>query len=75
MQGIELEDVNHIPLAMNEFRALDNAKRKKLRDTKAGQWLRTSAPKVLEAVGDALPDSVVSISRWTSINHEMNRCI
>ncbi len=58
MQGIELEDVNHIPLAMNEFRALDNAKRKKLRDTKAGQWLRTSAPKVLEAVGDALPVAI-----------------
>ena len=33
-----------------------NAQRKKLRDTKVGQWLRTSAPKVLDAVGDALPD-------------------
>ena len=41
------------------FVALDNAKRKKLRDTKVGQWLRTSAPKVLDAVGDALPDSGV----------------
>ena len=41
------------------FVALDNANRKKLRDTKVGQWLRTSAPKVLDAVGDALPDSGV----------------
>ena len=41
------------------FVALDNAKRKKLRDTKVGQWLRTSAPKVLDAVGDAFPDSGV----------------
>jgi len=31
--------------------------RKKLRDTRIGQWLRTSAPNVLEVVGDALPDS------------------
>jgi len=33
--------------------------RKRLRDTKVGQWLRTSAPEVLEVVGDALPDSGV----------------
>lgn len=33
--------------------------RKKLRDTRIGQWLRTSAPNVLDVVGDALPDSGV----------------
>lgn len=36
---------------------LEQRERTKLRDTKVGQWLRTTAPKVLEAVGDALPDS------------------
>lgn len=35
------------------------AERKKLRDTLVGQWLREKAPKVLEAVGDAIPDSGV----------------
>tara|TARA_B110000285_G_scaffold210390_1_gene252216 strand:+ start:1324 stop:1785 length:462 start_codon:yes stop_codon:yes gene_type:complete len=38
---------------------LDKSNQKKLRDTKVGQWLRTSAPKILDAVGDALPDSGV----------------
>ena len=36
---------------------LEQRERTKLRDTKVGQWLRTTAPKVLEVVGDALPDS------------------
>ena len=36
---------------------LEQRERTKLRDTKVGQWLRTTAPKVLEAVGDAFPDS------------------
>ena len=36
---------------------LEQRERKKLRDTKVGQWLRTTAPKVLDVVGDALPDS------------------
>lgn len=35
------------------------AERKKLRDTAVGQWLRDKAPKVLAAVGDAIPDSGV----------------
>lgn len=35
------------------------AERKKLRDTLVGQWLREKAPKVLDAVGDAIPDSGV----------------
>jgi hypothetical protein len=30
--------------------------RKKLKDTKVGQWLGKNAPKVLDAVGDLLPD-------------------
>lgn len=30
---------------------------KKIRDTKLGQWLKEKAPKVLETVGDLLPDS------------------
>jgi hypothetical protein len=29
----------------------------KIRDTKLGQWLKEKAPKVLETVGDLLPDS------------------
>ena len=36
---------------------LKQSERKKLRDTKVGQWLRKAAPKVLDVVGDALPDS------------------
>lgn len=35
------------------------AERKKLRDTAVGQWLRDKAPKVLDAVGDAIPDAGV----------------
>ena len=30
--------------------------RKKFKDTKLGGWLSTNAPKVLDAVGDLLPD-------------------
>lgn len=30
--------------------------KKRLRDTKVGQWLREKAPSVLDVVGDALPD-------------------
>ena len=36
---------------------LEQRERTKLRDTKVGQWLRKTAPKVLDVVGDALPDS------------------
>lgn len=32
-------------------------KKKKIRDTRLGQWLRTAAPGVLDTVGDLLPDS------------------
>lgn len=35
------------------------AERKRLRDTAVGQWLKDKAPKVLDAVGDAIPDSGV----------------
>lgn len=33
------------------------SEKKKIRDTKLGQWLKDKAPKVLETVGDLLPDS------------------
>ncbi len=33
-----------------------NNERKKLRDTKLGQWLRDKSPEVLDVVGDLLPD-------------------
>lgn len=33
------------------------AERKKIRDTKLGQWLKDKAPDVLDTVGDLLPDS------------------
>lgn len=33
------------------------AERKKIRDTKLGQWLKEKAPDVLDTVGDLLPDS------------------
>ena len=33
--------------------------RKKFKDTKLGQFLRVKAPKVLDVVGDALPDEGV----------------
>ena len=39
------------------FVRLEQRERTKLRDTKVGQWLRNTAPKVLDVVGDALPDS------------------
>ena len=32
-------------------------KKKKIRDTRLGQWLRTDAPGVVDTVGDLLPDS------------------
>ena len=32
------------------------SERKKLKDTKVGQWLGKNAPKVLDVVGDLLPD-------------------
>ena len=32
-------------------------KKKKIRDTRLGQWLRTAAPGVLDTAGDLLPDS------------------
>ena len=35
------------------------AEKKKLRDTAVGRWLKEKAPKVLDAVGDAIPDSGV----------------
>lgn len=35
------------------------ADKKKLRDTAVGRWLKEKAPKVLDAVGDAIPDSGV----------------
>jgi len=35
------------------------ADRKKFRDTKVGEFLRIKAPKILDVVGDALPDSGV----------------
>lgn len=31
--------------------------KKKFKDTKVGSWLKTNAPKVLDIVGDLLPDS------------------
>jgi hypothetical protein len=34
-------------------------KRKKFKDTKVGEWLFKNAPKVLDVVGDALPDKGV----------------
>jgi len=30
--------------------------RKKLKDTKVGQWLKDKAPQVLDTVGELLPD-------------------
>jgi hypothetical protein len=33
------------------------AERKKIRDTRLGQWLKEKAPDVLDTVGDLLPDS------------------
>ena len=30
--------------------------KKKIKDTKLGAWLKSKAPKVLDVMGDALPD-------------------
>lgn len=38
---------------------MKNKDKKKFKDTKVGGWLSDNAPKVLDAVGDALPDSGV----------------
>jgi ribosomal protein S13 len=39
MQGIELDDVNHIPLAMNEFCGVGQRETKKLLENRVGQCL------------------------------------
>ena len=50
--------------------------RKRIRDTKVGKWLLNSAPKVLDVVGDALPDTGVMgvvknlVDRDPNITHE-----
>lgn len=50
--------------------------RKRIRDTKVGQWLLNSAPKVLDVVGDALPDTGVMgvvknlVDRDPNVTHE-----
>jgi len=36
---------------------MDKKPRKKFRDTKVGQFLKDKSPKILEVVGDVLPDS------------------
>ena len=36
---------------------LNKSKRKKLKDTKVGKWLKENAPKVLDTVGELLPDN------------------
>ena len=38
---------------------MKNKDKKKFKDTKVGGWLSENAPKVLDAVGDALPDKGV----------------
>ena len=38
---------------------MKNKDKKKFKDTKVGGWLSENAPKVLDAVGDALPDNGV----------------
>jgi hypothetical protein len=38
---------------------MKNKDKKKFKDTKVGGWLSKNAPKVLDAVGDALPDKGV----------------
>ena len=54
----------------------EKTSRRKLRDTKIGQWLKSSAPNVLDAVGDALPDSGVLgivknlVDNDNSVTHE-----
>ena len=35
----------------------DKKERKRLRDTKVGQWLKTNAPDLLEGVGELVPDA------------------
>lgn len=35
----------------------DKKERKRLRDTKVGQWLKTNAPELLEGVGELVPDA------------------
>ena len=35
------------------------SEKKKLKDTAVGRWLKDKAPKVLDAVGEAMPDSGV----------------
>ena len=36
---------------------MDKKPRKKFRDTKVGQFLKEKSPKILDVVGDILPDS------------------
>jgi len=41
----------------NTFRTMDKKPRKKFRETKVGQFLKEKSPKILDVVGDILPDS------------------
>ena len=38
---------------------MDDRPKKRLKDTKVGQWLKEKTPKVFDAVGDLLPDQGV----------------
>jgi hypothetical protein len=41
----------------NTFRIMDKKSRKKFKETKVGKFLKEKSPKILDVVGDILPDS------------------
>ena len=71
-----LDAINPISRSSQQFAPVSKEPRKRIRDTKVGQWLLNSAPKVLDVVGDALPDTGVMgvvknlVDRDPNVTHE-----
>lgn len=72
----DLDGINPLKTQRSDFAPVSKEPRKRIRDTKVGQWLLNSAPKVLDVVGDALPDTGVMgvvknlVDRDPNVTHE-----
>ena len=75
--GQTVDAVNLSPPPSPDIRHVsDQDKRRRIRDTRVGQWLAQQAPNVLDVVGDVLPDDGVLgivkniVDRDPSISHD-----
>lgn len=75
--GQTVDAVNLSPPPPADIRHVsDQDKRRRIRDTRVGQWLTQQAPNVLDVVGDVLPDDGVLgivkniVDRDPSISHD-----